>query len=79
MTAVGLRSCELWQGHVEPRGASREEMRRWRETVSLDEFSRVADKFKKARVTLSAYNISFQDSFSDAEIERGFEMAKALG
>ena len=28
---------------------------------------------------LSAYNISFKDDFSDAEIERGFEMARALG
>lgn len=79
MKAIGLPSCELWQGHVEPRGISRDEMRRWRETVSLDEFRRTAEKFKRAGVTLSAYNISFQDSFSDAEIERGFEMAKALG
>ena len=45
----------------------------------LDAFRRTADKFRDAGVTLSAYNISFQDSFSDAEIERGFEMAKALG
>ena len=58
---------------------SREELRRWRESVSLDEFRRIAEKFKTAGVTLSAYNISFQDSFSDSEIERGFEMATALG
>ena len=79
MKAIGLRSCELWQGHVEPDGMSRDELRRWRETVSLDEFRRIADKFRNAGVALSAYNISFQDSFSDTEIARGFEMAKALG
>ena len=78
MTAIGLRSCELWQGHVEPRGAGRDELRRWRETVSLDEFHRIKEKLQRAQITLSAYNISFQDSFSSAEIERGFEMAKAL-
>jgi len=80
MSQIGLRSCELWQGHVEPgRGTSREDVRKWRETVSLDEFRRIREKFEKAGIALSAYNISFKDDFSDAEIDRGFEMAKALG
>jgi sugar phosphate isomerase/epimerase len=79
MTKIGLRSCELWQAHVEPRGVSREELRRWRETVSLDHFRRIGETFRKAGIALSGYNISFQDHFSDAEIERGFEMTKALG
>ena len=79
MQKVGLRSCELWQDHVEPRGVSRDEKRKWRETVGLDHFHRVRDQFAKASIALSAYNISFRDDFSDAEIERGFEMAAALG
>ena len=79
MQQVGLRSCELWQSHVEPRDVPREELRKWRETVSLDHFHRVRDQFAKASIALSAYNISFRDDFSDAEIERGFEMAGALG
>ncbi len=79
MQAVGLRSCELWQDHVEPRGLSRDERRKWRETVGLDHFHRVRDQFGKASIALSAYNLSFRDDFSDAEIERGFEMAAALG
>lgn len=79
MQALGLRSCELWQDHVEPRGVSREERRKWRETVGLDHFHRVRDQFVKASIALSAFNISFRDDFSDAEIERGFEMAAALG
>ena len=66
----GLRSCELWQDHVEPRSVPREELRRWRETVSIDAFHRVRDQLAKASITLSAYNISITDSFSDAEIER---------
>ena len=79
MQKLGLRSCELWQDHVEPKGGSREEKRKWRETVGLDHFHRVRDQFAKASIALSAYNISFRDDFSDAEIERGFEMAAALG
>lgn len=79
MQKLGLTSCELWQGHLEPRRIPREEMRQWRETVEMDFFHRVRDQFAKAAISLSAYNISFRDDFSDAEIERGFEMARALG
>jgi sugar phosphate isomerase/epimerase len=79
MQLLGLRSCELWQDHVEPKGISREEKRKWRETVPMDHFHLVRAKLSRAAIALSAYNISFRDDFSDAEIERGFEMAAALG
>ena len=79
MQKLGLRSCELWQEHVEPREMSREDMRRWRETVPLDTFHRVRDQLAKASIALSAYNISIKDDFSDAEIERAFDMTDALG
>lgn len=79
MQLLGLRSCELWQDHVEPNGLSREARRKWRETVALDHFHLVREKLTRAAIELSAYNISFRDDFSDAEIERGFEMAAALG
>src|SRR5919106_1147313 len=39
----------------------------------------IADKFKAAGIDLYAYNYSFRDDYTDAEIERGFDMAKALG
>jgi sugar phosphate isomerase/epimerase len=79
MRTLSIPSCELWQGHVEPGKQSREDMRRWRETISLDHFHRIREKFEHAGIGLSAYNISFKDHYSDTEIERGFEMAKALG
>ncbi len=79
MQSLGLKSCELWQSHVEPRGTPRNELRTWRETVGLDHFHRVRDQLARASIALSAYNISFRDDFSDAEIERGFQMAAALG
>ncbi len=79
MQKLGLHSCELWQSHIEPRQIPRDEMRRWREAIEIDMFHRVREKFTKASIALSAYNISFRDDFSDTEIERGFEMARALG
>lgn len=79
MQKIGLRNCELWQGHVEPRGQQRPERRTWRETVSMDVFHQVRDQFAKAKIALVAYNISIQDDFSDAELERAFEMAAAVG
>lgn len=79
MQQLGLTSCELWQGHLEPRGVSREEMRRWREGTPLEEFRAVKAKFDRAGIRIYAYNISFKDDFSDIEIERGFEMTGALG
>jgi sugar phosphate isomerase/epimerase len=79
MVDVGLAYCTLWQGHVEPRGLSREALRQWRISTPMVEFRRIREKFKKAGIEISAYYYSFRDDFTDEEIARGFEMAKALG
>ena len=79
MAAIGLSECELYQGHAEPAGMKRDEIRKWRETVDLDHFHQIAQKFRKAGVNLYAYNYSFRPDFSDAELQRGFDMAKTMG
>jgi len=79
MADIGLGVCEMWQGHIEPRGVSREELRQWRLTVPLDEFRNLGRKIADAGIELYAYNYSFRDDFTDAEIDRGFLMARALG
>ncbi len=76
---VGLNCCELWSGHVEPKGLKPDELRKWRLTEPLTTFNAVGQKFKTAGIDLYAYNYSFRDTFSDEEIERGFVIAKALG
>src|SRR6266700_3166618 len=80
---VGLGECELYQGHVEPqvaRGAEgRAELKKWRLETPLEEIKKIRKKFDDAGIELYAYNISFNDSFSDEEIDRGFDIAKALG
>ncbi|PYV08907.1 MAG: sugar phosphate isomerase/epimerase, partial [Acidobacteria bacterium] len=54
MLDVGLSSCELYSGHVEPRGSgargpqAREELRKWRLETPLDHFKQVRAKFDKA-------------------------------
>jgi sugar phosphate isomerase/epimerase len=79
MTAVGLTDLELWSPHVEPRGLSREALRSWRLQTPLDHFRSVGGKLTAAGLTLFAYNYSFKADYTDEEIDRGFEMARALG
>jgi sugar phosphate isomerase/epimerase len=59
--------------------AAREALRKWRTEIGLDKFAGVARKFSEAGLRLFSYNLSFNDSFSDAEIERGMEMTRSLG
>lgn len=94
MAEIGIGECELYSGHVEPRigpppggggmtpemrRQRQEETRKWRLTVSLDHFKNVRKKFDDAGIKLQAYNLSFNDNFADEEIDRGFQMAQALG
>jgi sugar phosphate isomerase/epimerase len=72
------------RGPVDPavraaREKAREDLREWRKTVDLSYFKGVKKKFDDAGIQLVAYNYSFNDSFNDDEIDRGFEFAKALG
>ncbi|WP_321478037.1 sugar phosphate isomerase/epimerase [uncultured Paludibaculum sp.] len=82
--AAGLKYVELFSGHIEPTGTSakpvtREELRQWRLETPLKHFEDVAAKIKAGGLTLVAYNYSFREDFTDAEIARGFDIAKALG
>jgi sugar phosphate isomerase/epimerase len=84
MVAAGLGECELIQAHVEPGGIGtppmdREALRKWRLTVSLDEFAAVRKNFDDAGILLWAYNYAFGADYTNDEIDRGFEMARALG
>jgi sugar phosphate isomerase/epimerase len=81
MVDIGLSECELWQGHLEPkRGTPAEEVKKWRVAPETLTFMReVKKKFDDAGVNIYAFNYSFNKSFTDDEIERGMEFAKALG
>ncbi len=85
MKALGIGSCELWGGHVEPvrelRRAEngREKLRAFRLETPLSHYEQIGEKFHVAGIDLYAFNYSVRDDFTDEEIERGFEMAKAMG
>lgn len=92
MTECGFTECELWAPQIEPasplgrgRGTpehnqkAREDLRRWRLDTSLDHFQGIRKKFAAAGIRIWAYNYSPDIRFSDEEINRGFEIAKALG
>jgi sugar phosphate isomerase/epimerase len=59
--------------------AYREDVRKFRLSTSLDHFTGIGKKFKDAGIKVQAYNLSFNDSFTDEEIDKGFAQAKALG
>lgn len=91
MRECGLDECELYSPQIEPapgagRGASaedrqrtREVLRQWRVSTPMSHFAGIKAKFDAAKMTIFAYNLSFNDSFSNEEIDRGFEAARALG
>ena len=55
-------------------------MRQWREhNGAWRSLKASARSSKKGGIPPHAYNISFKDDFSEAEIERGFDFAKVLG
>jgi sugar phosphate isomerase/epimerase len=91
MKTCGLDECELWSPQIEvspaaPRDAAaaaqasaREALRKWRLATGPEYYEGVKRKCAAAGMTIYAYNLSFNDSFTDDEINRGFEAAKALG
>jgi sugar phosphate isomerase/epimerase len=73
--ARGARGAPLSAGAIK----AREDLRKWRLESSLDHFQNVRKKFDAASLTIFAYCYNMNASFTDAEIDRGFEMTKALG
>ena len=78
-TECGLHDCELWSPMLEPAKVEREVLRRWRIETPLDHFAAIRKRFESAKIAIRAYNYSFNDSFTEPEIDRGFEVARALG
>lgn len=92
MSALGIKSCELWEGHVQPKGTAWKsgettaEAKRKSDTiknwlVNLD-FAYIADikrKFDNAGITIMAYTHTIKDKITDAEMDQVFKLTQALG
>ena len=81
MKECGLSECELFAPQIEPRfgRAGREQLRAWRVDTPVSHFHDVKRKFDAAGIAIYAYNYSFNADMTDGEIDRGFEMTRALG
>lgn len=92
MQQLEVKSIELWEGHIEPlelqwnradtreqRIKKQEELRKWRDNISMDEIKAVKKKINDADISIQAYNGSIKDGMSDQDIELVFKIAQALG
>lgn len=57
----------------------REEARQWRLTVPMDYYRAIRKQFDDAGLRIALYNVNFNETFTDAERDRTFEAARALG
>lgn len=76
---AGFHSGDTRQQRRAAMAEHAKKVQQWRFTVPLDYFKQVRAKFNNAGINLYAYNLSFNEHFTDEEIDRGFLMAKALG
>jgi sugar phosphate isomerase/epimerase len=58
---------------------NRNALRDWRLNTPLARFKEIRSKFDKAGIRLFGYVVTFVDDHTEAEIDRTFEAAKALG
>lgn len=58
---------------------NRERIRRWRLDTDMAHFSEIGRRFRKAGVTVHAFNFGLKEDCTDAEVERGFAITRALG
>ena len=79
MKACGMTECELWAPQIEPEKQPREALRAWRLTTPIDHFAGIRKQFASAGMSIYAFNYSPNNGYSDEEIDRGFEIARALG
>jgi sugar phosphate isomerase/epimerase len=76
---VGLGECELSESTLGRPQDSFEEHLAWLQSQPLSEFESVRKRFDDAGVLLYAWSCSLRKGMTDQQIERGFQIANALG
>jgi hypothetical protein len=77
MKEIGLGYAELYSGHIEPKEP--EALKAFRRNPPLDQMRAVRKKFDDAGIYLFALNYSFKKDWTDEELARGFDIARAMG
>jgi sugar phosphate isomerase/epimerase len=82
----GIGEIELFSPNVEPGrtpgtapAKAREDLRQWRLSTPPAYFAAIRKKYDDAGISVYAYTMNYRADFTDAEIEKTFEQAKALG
>ncbi len=81
MVQLGVAECDLGGIHIEPpRGGKdyQEKLRAFRLSAPIADFETIGAKFRAAGIRVANYTYNFRGG-PDEELDRGFEMAKALG
>jgi len=92
MSGMGIKSCELWEGHVQPKGTAwkagetaaeskrkSNTIKNWLENLDLNYIKDIKRKFDNAGITIMAYTHTIKDKATDNEIEQVFKLTQALG
>lgn len=92
MVKLGVYSCEVWEGHVEPRelqwarnstpeqtAKKKTALSQWRNALQLEKIAQIREQFKAAGIVIQAYNATIKDGISDHDLELIFKITKALG
>lgn len=92
MTELEIKSCELWEGHIEPwelkwkrntpvadAQRKRQELEKWRNALTMEDIKAIRAKFDNAGIAIQAYNGSIKDNMSEKGLELVFKIAQALG
>jgi sugar phosphate isomerase/epimerase len=77
--ATGLGECELTEVHFSKPNTHGTDENEWRLGTPLSFFKEARKKFDAAGISLSAWGYIFRPELTDEMIERGFQMAQALG
>jgi len=92
LTECGIGEIELFSPNVEPglaggfsrgsdasRDQARAQLRQWRLSTPMGYFQAIRKKFDAAGINIYAYTMNYRGEFTDDEIDKTFEQAKALG
>jgi sugar phosphate isomerase/epimerase len=91
MVQLNIKSCELWEGHVEPlelqwkrnstpaeTSRNKELLTAWRNELKMSSIAAIREKLAKAGITIQAYSATFKDNISEHDLELAFKIAQAL-
>lgn len=74
----GASDIEFFEAEVQPPGRP-EGLDKWREATKIEHFTSARKKLEAAGITTHALTINYRDLLTDDDLDRTFEMAKAIG